>query len=171
MYTNLNNYRAIRILIDGNKNIAVFSESKNPAYDGDDWTPMYLPSKTPYELKAPYTIEELAAVIEKGILAWEQHEPYTDKKVTFEEDYYKIKGFKNATLGKKYIALGWDDIGGKKVFLGLPSKTGKNYMGIEDIKLDDDADWIDFAKAVIELINLDLPNHHRFKTFKKRLNL
>lgn len=171
MDTDLNDYRSIEMLVDENNNIAVFPQSKNPDYDGDDWTPMYLPSKTPYELKTPYTAEELAAIIEKGILAWERHDPYTDKKMSIEEYYYKIKGFKKATLGKKLVSLGWDDIGGKGVSLLLPWRTGRTYMGIENIKLPDDADWIDFAKAVLELINLDLPSHHRFKGYKSRLNL
>jgi hypothetical protein len=71
MYTDLNDYRSIDILVDENNNIAVFPKSKNPDYDGDDWTPTYLPSKTPYELKFPLVISDgyyiLATVLKTPI--------------------------------------------------------------------------------------------------------
>ncbi|OPX41821.1 hypothetical protein CLHUN_43120 [Ruminiclostridium hungatei] len=44
-------------------------------------------------------------------------------------------------------------------------------MGIESIKLKEDGDYLDYANAVIDLINLDLAKHSRFKQYKKMLNL
>ncbi len=173
METNLYDFRSITLLVDESKNVVIFPTSNlTKEIDKDTGEPAFRTSYYPIELKYPYTLEELADKIEEGIGEWCKHPAYTDfsGKNTFEEKYYGIKGFKNAVRGKRYIGVAWDDIGGKRVSLSLPWKRGYTYMGIKSIKLPPDADWMDFAKAVMELINIDVTTLSSFKTYKKNLN-
>ncbi|WP_133051132.1 hypothetical protein, partial [Ruminiclostridium hungatei] len=141
------------MLADNSGNIVIFLVSKTDKLFEDGENYIYYPAYYPIELNSPCTREELASKIQEGIEEWDIHTPYESKK-TFEEKYYGIKGFKNASLGKKYITLGWNDIEGKYISLGLPLKKGYGYMGIESIKLKEDGDYLDYANAVIDLINL-----------------
>ena len=72
---------------------------------------------------------------------------------------------------EKSIGVGWTDIGGKRVSLGVPSKRGKYYLTIIDERLDDEADWMDFAEKVIEYIHFDLSKSDVFNHFKSKLNV
>ena len=109
-------------------------------------------------------------MVKKAINGYCKFTPYS-KKITIEEYYYHKKGFKTATKGKRLITLGWDDIGGKEVSISMPVKKGKYYMGLETIHLPDDADWIDFAKAIITLISKPIEELDGYKTFRKMLNI
>jgi len=145
-----------------------------PNSDPPEWPPKSFPvfhAKTAFELKYPYTTEELADEIEKGINAWNRLEPYTSKRGSIEEYYYKISGFKKATLGKKLIEVNLDRINGNRVSIMLPVKAGKYYLGMTHISLAEDADWLDFAKAVIELVEMDITKVSAYKTFKRKLNI
>ncbi len=174
METDLYEFRSVKLMVDEAKNIVIFPTS-NITDIISEYTnePAYLTAYYPIELKHPYTLEELAAKIEEGIGEWCKHPAYTNfsGKNTFEEKYYGIKGFKNAVRGKRHISVAWDDIGGKRVSLSLPWNRGYTYMGMKHIKLPPDADWMNFAKAVIELINVDVTTLRSFKTYKKDLNL
>ncbi len=170
MKTDLEDVRRVRILVNQDENITVFPISKSNEMSEDGEHYLYLPAMNPIEIQAPYTVEELALAIQQGIEDWNCYEAY-EGKTTFEEKYYGVKGFKKAIIGKKYMSLGWDDISGKTVSLMLPLKRGYGYMGIESIELPDDADYLDFAQAVIDLLNMDLSNHHRFKTYRSKLLL
>ncbi len=177
MKVNFEDFRRIDMLVDCEKNIVIFptSKSKLPITlaDGTITEDLYLTAYYPIELKSPYTQEELAEKIEYGIKQWNVHECYDDsvEKRTFEEKYYGVKGFKNAVKGKLYISLGWDDIQGKYVSLCVPWKSGYAYMGLDHVKLPDDADWMDFADAVIKYINMDLTTLKSYKTYKRDLNI
>ncbi len=177
MKVNFEDFRRIDMLVDCEKNIVIFpaSKSKLPITlaDGTITEDLYLTAYYPIELKYPYTQEELAEKIEYGIKQWNVHECYDDsvEKRTFEEKYYGVKGFKNAVKGKLYISLGWDDIQGKYVSLSMPWKSGYAYMGLDHVKLPDDADWMDFADAVIKYINMDLTTLKSYKTYKRDLNI
>lgn len=179
-----NKGRNIDILVNGNKDLAIFSFVLNPDYTFDtnpkwstnpiEWPPKTLPvfySKTAFELKYPYTAEELSMMIEAGINAWNKLEPYTSQRASIEEYYYKINGFKKATIGKKMIRAGWDGFGKKEVSISLPAKAGKYYLGIENILLPDDANWMDFANAVIDLVEMDITQSSTYKTYKRKLNI
>ncbi|WP_133051128.1 hypothetical protein, partial [Ruminiclostridium hungatei] len=153
MDTDLKNFRYVSLLVDKDKNIVIFPISKSNKLLDDGVSYAYYEAYEPIELTYPYESKDLALKIGEGIEAWNEYTPYESKK-TFEEKYYGIKGFKNASLGKKYITLGWNDIESKYISLGLPLKKGYGYMGIESIKLKEDADYLDYANAVIDLINL-----------------
>ena len=125
----------VHILADENKDLAVFSFVKNPEYVYDsepnsippEWPPKIVPlfySKTAFELKNPYTIEELAAIIKKGTGAWDTLEPYISRKKSIEEFYYKIDGFKKATFGKKLLVVDMESNGKKRISISLPVKAG-----------------------------------------------
>ena len=176
--------RKVQIFVDENKNLAIFSFVLNPDYvfdpnpkwstDPIEWPPKVLPifySKTAIELKYPYSVEELSEGIKAGISAWNKLEPHTSQRVSIEEYYYKIKGFKKATIGKKTIAAGWDSFGKKEVSIFLPVKVGKYYLGIETVSLPDNADWKDFANAVISLVEMDITQAGAYKTYKRKLNV
>lgn len=153
--------KMIEILIDEDKNIAIFpySQSDIPFDDtnieiGFKWFTAYFP----IELKTPYTINKLASAIEYGINEENKHPYYYYKNhnnKTLEELYYGEKGFSKVMKGKKMINLGWNDRWGKYASLMLPDKRGYSYTGVKLIYLDDLADWTDFAESVITLINYD----------------
>ena len=160
-------FKQTEIYVDEKNNLAIFSMSEFDGFEGVK----FLPSIQRYELKTPYSPEEVAKKIESAMNDWCKYDVYTGNIKKFEESYYGIRGFKNATKGKKLIQVGWNDIEGKYASLLLPCKTGNAYLGIEDIELSDDAGWIDFALAVLELINLDLNQVHSYKVFKSKLNV
>ena len=170
MITDLKDFRNIDMLVD-KKNIIIFPVSKSNELFEDGVNYTYRTAFHPIELLAPYSNEELASKIKEGIDSWNVYPPYETftGKNTFEEKYFGIKGFKKAILGKKFIRLGWDDLSGKEVSILWPQKKGYGYICIENIQLKKDADYFDFANAVIELINLDLVNHPRFKKNEKLL--
>lgn len=171
MKNNLIEFRDINIYVDDENNIAIFSKSKNPEFNNDIDSPMYLLSRTPFELLYPYSLEELAKCIKDGICAWDKQEPYIDSKKSIEEYYYNLKGFRSATYKKKLISLGWNDIEGKYVSLYLPFKTKRYYIEAKSTQLSDDADWIDFAKVVMDYINIDVTQLSIYRTYKSKLNL
>ncbi len=177
MKVDFEDFRSIDMLVDCEKNIVIFpvSKSKLPGTlpDGTIIEDDYLTAYFPIELKYPYTQKELAEKIKYGIEQWNVHECYENfsGRNTFEEKYYGIKGFKNAVKGKLFIDLGWNDILGKYVSLSMPLKRGYAYIGIDDVKLPDDADWMDFADAVIKYINMDLTSLRPYKTYKRDLNI
>lgn len=174
MVINLEDFRRIEILVNAEKDIVIFplSEITHPVElaNGEMVEGLYQVAYYPIELKYPYTNTELADKIRFGIEQWNQHECYSGSK-TFEEKYYGVKGFKNAVKGNLFINLGWDDIQGKYVSLLMPLKRGHSYIGLANTKLDADADWIDFANAVIDYINLDYTKLRSFKTYKSSLNI
>lgn len=177
MINDLKEFRSIDLLIDSEKNVVIFprSKSKFPFVlpDGSVTESTYLVAYYPIELKYPYSTEQLAEKIKHGIEQWNRHECYNDIyiKGTFEEKYYNKKGFKNAVKGVMNISLGWDDYQGKYVSFLLPLKRGYAYMGLDRVKLPDDAGWTDFAEAVIRYINMDVTKLDSFKTYKSKLNL
>ncbi len=158
-----NEYKHIKLLIDENDNIAIFSFGNydNITKSSDYWGFVVY---TPIELKKPYTAIELADAIKHAMLdnnnelffIYDQR-----KNKTYEEAYYGIKGFKKAMQNKRLITVGWNDRWGKYASLDLPFKRGYGYDGVKLINLDDSADWIDFAESVIELINYDSKNGKR----------
>ena len=177
MKVDLKDFRSVEILVNSEKDIVIFPISKTDhpieLADGSIEEFGYMTAYYPIELKNPYTIDALAQKIEFGIEQWDKHKCYENfsGKNTFEEKYYGIKGFKNAVKGNLYITLGWDDIQGKYVSLSVPLKRGYAYIVLDDKRLPDDADWIDFANVVMEYINMDIKELSSFKTYKSKLNL
>ena len=175
--------RSVSVFIDENKNLAAISYILNPEYKLDPeasmdelWSPPVppmFPSKTVFELKYPYTLEELTNFIKQGLDAWNKLEPYKGKSKTPEERYYKISGFKNATRGKKSLTLDWDPRPqvDNKVSICLPVKAGRYYLGMEIVFLPNDADYEDYAKAAMELIEMDIEQTLAYKAYKKKLNI
>ena len=170
----LKDSRGIKLLSDEKKNIVIFPMGKGigETLNGEKIEAI-LVSYHPIELKYPYSEDELAEKIKQGIEYWCKFPAYDNfsGRNTFEEKYYGIKGFKNAVKGNRYFDIGWDEWFGVYVDLMLPCKSGYAYIGIEKRELPNDADWIDFAKAVIELINKDLTEFKTFKTYKSKLNI
>lgn len=177
MKVNLEEFRSIIMLVDQEKNVVIFPVSATKYIREQEDGSMqcdYYPAFYPIELQFPYTVENLAERIKYGIEQWNQHPCYEEKlnnNRTFEEKYYGIKGFKNAVKGKLYISLGWDDIQGKYVSFSMPLKRGYAYIGIDDTSLSENADWVDFANAVMKYINADITKFRSFKTFKSKLNI
>ena len=175
MKISLKDERSIVLFSDEQKNIVIFP--KGEGFGGENLkgekTYGTFPSLYPIELKYPYSEDELAEKIKQGIEEWCKHpaREYKENGKTYEEAYYGIKGFKNAVKGKRYFSIGWDEWLGVHVSFMLPCKSGYAYLGMERRKLPDDADWIDFARAVIELINKDLTELKTFKTYKSKLNI
>lgn len=172
------NRKFVDILVDTNNDLAIFSMTRNPEkIEGDPWSPIWLPSENPMELKTPYTTEELANALECTINAWEKGKVLQLGKSSLAEYYYKIKGFKKATLGTKYVSLGWcpgwGPGQGKYVVIELPMNRNKGhaYIMIEKRNLPDDATWMDFANTLIELLNMDLTQLSSYKTYKRQLNI
>ena len=167
-----NYFRIVKMLVDENKNIVIFPLSKVNKND-DDATADYGEAYFPIELMSPYTVEELAKKIEEGFNEWNKHKCYPEweGKNTFEEKYYGIKGFKNAVKGKKFLSLHLDNYFGNEVSLMLPMKRGYAYLRIKSICLDDEAECIDFAKAVISLIDLDLETISAYKSQRSKFNI
>lgn len=178
MKVNLEDFRYIDIYVNEGKDIVIFPSSKSneplELADGsildEEW---YCTAYFPIEIKYPYNNIELAEKIKYGIEQWDKHEPYNDfsGKNTFEEKYYGIKGFKKAIKGKKFIHLGWDDIQGKYVSLLFPWKSGYQYLGVDEVILDEDADWIDYADAVIKFVEVGIDDIPYAKRMKRKLNL
>ena len=172
MYTNLKDFRSIDMLVNEKEDIVIFPNSKTDELFDDGVSYKYHMAFHPIELFSTYSREDLALKIQEGIESWNKYPPFDfSGKNSIEEKYYGIKGFKNAVFGKKSVSLGWDHVSGKYLSLSWPLKKGYGYMIIERTKLKDDADYIDFADAVLELIKLDVYNHHRFKQFKNDLLL
>ena len=167
-----NNFRIVRMLVDENKNIVIFPVSKVNQND-EDATADYGEAYFPIEVIYPYTAEELAKKIEEGFNEWNKHECYPewDGKNTFEEKYYGIKGFKNAVKGKKFLSVHLDNYFGNEISLMMPMKRGYAYLSIKTICLDKDAKCIDFAKAVISLIELDLETISYYRSQKSKFNI
>jgi len=171
------NARRIIMLIDEQKNIVIFPISKTDfpqvLADGTVLEYGYLPAFFPIELKSPYTADELAERIKYGIEQYDKHQAHNfeKSKVTVEAKYCGIRSFKQAVKGKLYIDLGWDSFDGKYIILSVPLKSGYAYINFENVKLPDDADYIDFANKVIELSNIDITKHESFKVYKNKLNI
>jgi len=172
MEMNLHEFRSLRILVDKDNRLAIFSMTKNPKkIEGDVWSPVWVATEDPIELQPPFTAEELADALERSIRAWGTEEPIFEDRVTLTEHRYKIKGFKKASLGTKFVGLGWRPRVGKYVSVMLPMKTKRCHMGIEHRSLPDDATWMDFAHTLIELLNIDLTQLSSYKTYKRQLNI
>ena len=60
---------------------------------------------------------------------------------------------------------------GKSVELMMPLKSAYGYIGIETINLERDANWTDFAEAVIKFIEADIESFDNFKFYKKKINM
>lgn len=67
--------------------------------------------------------------------------------------------------------LGWDDIQKKYVTLMFPLKRGYAYDYGDKKTLPDDADWIDYANAVIDYINMDFMTLEHFRRCKSQYNI
>lgn len=164
--------RDIEILVDENKNLIILPFGKYEKIfthaDGTTTDNAYFPACYPIELKFPYTNTELAEKIELGIKEYGKHKCYEG---VYEEKVYGVKGFKKAMKGKSMIRLGWNFVEGKVVALYYPDKRGYSYTGIQRKILAKDADWMDFADTVLELINLDITTLDKYKTYKSQLNL
>ena len=178
MKVDLKEFRWIGIYVNEEKDIVIFpqSETSEPQELADGTIlnePWFCTAYYPIELKYPYIAEEVAEKIKYGIEQWNKHEPYNDfsGKNTFEEKYYGIKGFKKAIKGKRYIRLGWDDIQGKYVSLQVPGKSGYWYLGVDEVVLDENANWIDYAEVVIKFIETDLYDIPYVRSMKRKLNL
>ena len=176
MNINLKDGRRINLYVDEEKNIVIFPISKTKeTVQLSDGTVAYKyhTAYFPIELKVPYTAEQLAEKIEYGIEQWNCHEcyKYFSGRNTFEEKYYGIKGFKNAIKGKVFLSLGYDEYDGKYVKLFAPMKRGYAYYMMAKKELFEDADWIDFANAVIELMNADIVALGKKMQVLKSLNL
>lgn len=178
MLVDFNEFRSVNILVSSNKNLAVFplSKASYPVFDvkGKAINDAYFAAFPPFLLDYPYSREALAETIQKGIEAWDKYECFKDgqgNKITYEEVYYGVKGFKKAVKGIRYISLGWNIIDGKYIDLSLPLKKGYAYLIMDRYSLSNDADWDDFAEAVLKYVNSDLDVFPPFKTFKNKLNL
>ena len=177
MKVNLKDSRYITMLVDTQKNIVIFPIGKSDfpvkMPDGSMLDFSYFPCNNPIELKFPYTVAELADKIKQGIEEWGKHKCYPDwnGKNTLEEKYYGIKGFKKAVKGNLSIDLGWDDISGKYVSLMMPTKRGYAYLGLDSTKLAKKADWIDYANAVMNYINMDVTTLDSYKVYREKLNV
>lgn len=178
MRVNYEDFKYVIMLIDIRKNIVIFPISKSnfpyKSADGSIEDYGYFMAYYPIEIKYPYNAYELAEKIKCGIDMWNKYPCYMEQennKLTFEEKYYGIKGFKNAMKGNLHIRLGWNDIQKKFVSIYAPLKRGYAYIGLDETQLSDDAGWIEFAKVVIEYINMDITKLRSFKIYKSKLNL
>ena len=163
-------FKSVEILVDKNNNLAIFPKGK-VLNTQETSNVKFLPSVFQYEVSMPYSVKELAKKIEYAFNDWCVYDAFCDRKKTYEENYYEIKGFKNAMKGKKLISMGWNDIEGKYISLLLPCKTGYSYITIKEIKLSDNANSFDYAKSVVDLINADLNEFSAYKTYKNMLNI
>ncbi len=177
MKVNFEDFRSITILVDTEKNIVIFpiswSDVPHELPDGSIDDGGYFEAYYPIELKYPYTKEALAEKIQYGIELWNVHPCYLREKhgnVTFEAKYKGIKSFRKAVKGFLYMSLGWNDISGKYVSLFVPWKSAYAYIGIDDTKLEDDADWLDFAEVVMKYVNMDVTTLNSFKISKRSIN-
>ena len=172
MDMNLQELRTLQILVDKDDRLAIFSMTKNPKkIEGDVWSPVWLAAKNPIELQPPFTVDELADALERSMNAWGTGEPIFEDRISLTEYYYKIKGFKKASLGTKYVGLGWKPGLGKFISIMLPMKTKRCYIGIKLQNLPDDADWMDFANTLLESLSMDLTQLSSYKTYKRQLNI
>lgn len=178
MKVNLKDFRYIDIYVNEGKDIVIFPHSKSneplELADGSIFDePWYCTAYYPIEIKCPYSNIELAEKIQYGIEQWDKHEPYDDfsGKNTFEEKYYGIKGFKKAIKGKRNIHLGWDEFQGKYVSLMIPCKSGYCYLEVDEVILDENADWVDYAEIVIKFIETNIEDIPYARSNKRKLNL
>ncbi len=92
-------------------------------------------------------------------------------KILLKKNIMAFKGFKKAIKGKRYINLGWDDIQGKYVSLLIPCKSGYCYLGVDEVILDENADWMDYAETVIKFIETSIEDIPYARSNKHKLNL
>ena len=164
------------IYLDEQHNMAIFPFTKNPNYSEEctdllTSEPEYTFSKKPIELMYPYPVELLAGALQNAIEQWGKQEAYTNKRVSIEEYYYKIRGFKKASLRKRLLIFGWDSSGEKNVSLSLPTKARMYYLTLANQQLPADATWMDFAHAILELVHTNVTTLDTYKTFKSKLNV
>lgn len=167
-------YRRISMLIDEDKNLVIFPQSVSYGIETEEQKGVPYIALYPIELKYPYSAEELSDKIKEGLDEWDKHKCYGNfsGRNTFEEKYYGIKGFKNAVKGKKLIELLWTPSPNKNITsLLIPMKRGYAYLGIKSVKLADNADYIDYANVVIDLINTDFTSLKSYKVYKSKLNI
>ena len=60
---------------------------------------------------------------------------------------------------------------GKYVSLLLPCKSGYQYLGVDEVILDEAADWMDYANAVIKFVEICIDDIPYVKQMKRKLNL
>ena len=133
-------------------------------------------SMTSFFLEYPnYTVEDVAATLEAAANAWGKFPPYKEMDLDPIQLHTRIKNFKKASFGWRYIIVArYETIGkasGKFVAMCMPCKTPRAWMGISKRILDENADWIDYSEAVYEFATTDVTSYDSFKTFKRYLNL
>lgn len=95
MELNLQELRTLKILVDKDNRLAIFTMTKNPKkIEEDVWSPVWVAVKNPVELQPPYTVDEVADAIERSMNAWGTGEPIYEDRISLPEYYYKVKGFK-----------------------------------------------------------------------------
>lgn len=172
----LSEERFAYIYLDEQHNMAIFPFTKNPNYTTwnhpDPFTaePQYTFGKSPIELAYPYSAQTLAEALQRAIEQWNKEEAYTNTRVSIEEHYYKIKGFKKASLGKRLVVFGLNTPSGHEISLSLPAKS-KYYLTLANRSLPADATWMDFAHTILELVHTDVATLPAYKTFKSKLNV
>ena len=176
MNLNIIGYRNLNIFADEHNNLVIFSSVKNPNYRPllpDEWpsrdNPARFDAKTPFELSYPYTENELAETLIKGFDSWDNVEPYKGK-ATLPEHYYRIKGYKNATRGKKLLSISWGE-DKKSIRVYFPMKQKDAYLQITEITLATSATINELTKALMDSLQIDLTQCNTYKTFKGRLNI
>jgi len=171
--------RWIVILARPLRDIAIFPVSRatylSIGAQGEIHEGVHYPAFPPITLNYPYEINELADAIMQGISLWEVHDCFEDgqgNKKTFEEVFYDIKGFKNASKGIRLIYVYTDTASfDNTVDVSLPTKSGYAYLGIDETTLKSGATWLDFADIVDRYANMDLEELKSFKLYKKKLNI
>ena len=174
--------RWVIILARPQKDIAIFPVSKatylSYGPQGEIREGIHYPAFPPITLEYPYTRNELADAIKRGIDLWDVYECYEDGQgnhKTFEEVFYGVKGFRKASKGIRYIRFLCASPSSfefeNTVSLSLPTKSGYAYLAINKTVLESGADWLDFADVIYKYANTDLEEFRSFKTFKRKLNL
>ena len=186
------------IYVDEMKNLIFTTQSKNPDYDEElerekariwqeDWIrergskrappythgeKKYLTSQKMLTLEYPYTPEDVASALRDIAYAWDKYPPHLDKVRDAIEIYCGIKNFKKASYGKKLLCVSCSSYDGKnEIFLDMPCKTPRLWMGIAKVNLAPDARWIDFATKIVEFVEADVTQYAGFKLYKRMLNL
>ena len=169
---------SIDILFDEWNNAAAFPLTlDNPHfYPQNNGPSSYLVALHPFEVKAPYSAEELAQVIQQAYEAKNQYPAYDGGKI-LEVEYYQAKGWRDAMAGKKSVSIRWyfgktkgmpslSDILTIDYEIPMRKRPGSYYLPVDHRTMPVTSSFIEISEKVKAMVEQDLLTLEAFRKYK-----
>ena len=166
---------SIDILFDKWNNAAAFPLTlDNPHFHPKNNGSSCLVALHPFEIKSPYSAEELAQVIQQAYEAKNQYPAYDGDKI-LEVEYYQAKGWRDAMAGKKSVSIRWyfgkmkgmsTDILTIDYEIPMRKRPGSYYLPVDYRTMPVTSSFIEIAEKVKTMVEQDLLTFEVFRKYK-----